>query len=258
MPKIANWSQFQNSNSLLENTSDISTRAFKKMQFCRMQVVKNNPFFGHLAMKLVFQERLDLPYKTMATDGNNLYYDPNFALGKTNSEIEWVIIHEVMHCALFHFARKMPNPTVWNAACDYALNYLIDPSNPSNRDQAGKLGTMVEGALRDDKFNGMRAEDIYQFLIENDVQLPPEEGWNYGGVVPPVAPKGKAPGDVSGGGYGQPKVKIGDFVSDNSGGYGEVIGIDGETGDVEINPMTQDEMKAKIESASGKKVVKIV
>jgi hypothetical protein len=116
---------------------------------------------------------------------------------------------------------------------------------------------MVEGALRDDKFNGMRAEDIYQFLIENDVQLPPEEGWNYGGVVPPVPPKGKAPGG-GGGGYTPPKVKIGDFVSDNSGGYGEVMGIDGETGDVEINPMTKDEMKAKIESASGKKVIKIV
>ena len=255
MSKIANWSQFQNSNSLLENTPDLSTRALKKMQYCRMQVGKNNPFFGHLAMKLVFQERLDLPYKTMATDGNNLYYDPNFVLEKTNSEIEWVIIHEVMHCALFHFARKMPDPRVWNAACDYALNYLIDPSNPSNKDQAGKLGTMVKGALRDDKFNGMRAADIYQFLIENDVQLPPEEGWNYGGVVPQAPPKGKVPG----GGRGTPpKVKIGDFISDKSGGYGEVMGIDGETGDVEINPMTKDEIKAKIESTSGRKVVKIV
>lgn len=254
MSKIANWSQFQNSNSLLENTPDLSTRSLKKMQYCRMLVGKNNPFFGHLAMKLVFQERLDLPYKTMATDGNNLYYDPNFVLEKTNSEIEWVIIHEVMHCALFHFSRKMPDPRVWNAACDYALNYLIDPSNPSNRDQAGKLGTMVKGALRDDKFNGMRAEDIYQFLIENNVQLPPEEGWNYGGVVP-QPPKGKA----TGGGLGTlPKVKIGDFISDKSGGYGEVMGIDGETGDIEINPMTKDEIKAKIESISGRKVVKIV
>lgn len=257
MFKIANWSQFQNSNSLLESSPDDSFRAFKKMQFCRMQVVKNNPFFGHLAMKLVFEERMDLPYKTMATDGNNLYYDRDFALRLSSPEVEWVIIHEVMHCALFHFTRKMPDPRIWNAACDYALNYLIDPSNPSNKDQAGKLGKMPSGCLRDDKFNGMRAEQIYQFLIENSVVLPPEAGWNYGAVTPPP-PIGGRGGGSGGGTSTLPKVKIGDFISDNSGSYGEVIAIDGETGDVDINPMTKDEIKTKIESASGRKVIKIV
>jgi len=253
MSKISNWSQFKNSNPVLENTSDISSRAFKKMQFCRMQVVKNNPFFGHLAMKLVFQERLDLPYKTMATDGNNLYYDPNFALEKTGPEIEWVIIHEVMHCVLFHFARKMPDPRVWNAACDYALNALIDPSNPANREQSSKLGKMVEGALRDPKFDGMRAEDIYQFLIENDVQLPPDEGWNYGGVLPPV-PLKKGGGGGTSAGTGKKFAKVGDFVATSSGQYGKVISIDGDTGEAELQPMTKAELTSEVEKMSGQKV----
>jgi hypothetical protein len=253
MSKISNWSQFKSSNPILENSSDISSRAFKKMQFCRMQVVKNQPFFGHLAMKLVFQERLDLPYKTMATDGNNLYYDPNFVLERTGPEIEWVIIHEVMHCILVHFTRKMPDPRVWNAACDYALNALIDPDNPANEKDRSKLGKMVEGALRDTKFDGMRAEDIYQFLIENNVQLPPEEGWNYGGVLPPVPGNKKSAGG-GGGGKGAKLVKVGDFVATNAGQYGKVLSIDGETGEVEMQPMTKAELTANVESTSGQKV----
>lgn len=257
MQRIQKWTSFskvksENGMPIMENTQgDKGRRALKKMQYCRMQLLKSNPFFGHLGMKLVFTERNDLPYKTMATDGNNLYYDPDFVLGKSNDEIIWVICHEIMHCVLFHFARKMPDPKIWNAACDYALNLLIDPSDPSNKDKG--LGKVPEGALLDQKYKGMRSEDIYQFIIDNNIVLPPEEGWNYGGVMPPMPVKSGGGGGGSSSGGGK-KIKIGDWVKSDTGVYGKVIGIDTTTGDIEVETMTEKEMIKAAEDMAGKKV----
>jgi hypothetical protein len=262
MSRISKFSEFSKNSISEAATEDIRSKAKKKMQYCRIQLLRGNPFFGHLGYKLNFIERLDLPFKTMATDGMNIYYDPGFVVEKPLDEITWVICHEIMHCVLFHFARKMPNARIWNAACDYALNHLIDPELSINQGKA--LGKMPEEALggkkdtnpHKDKLKGMKAEDIYQFLIENPDVLPPEEGWNYGEVVPPkfVKPGGSDGESEEGGGK---KVKVGDWVRINSGGYGIVQGIDPSTGDVDIQPATIDQLKAQAEARRGRKIKSI-
>lgn len=272
MSRITNWSQFGRNGAILEDDSTLtpqerSKKALAKMQYCRIQINKNFEFYQDLSMKLMFQERNDLPFKTMATDGLNIYYDPNFVLEKTVGEIQWVILHELMHCILLHFSRKMPDPKTWNAACDYALNYLIDPATQKDPEESKKYAGLKipDGALRMQDLQkqfpqiklGMRAEDIYQFLIENSVTLPPEEGWNYGGVLP--VPMKKASGSSGSGGSSSSgkKIKIGDFIKSKSGQYGKVIGIDGSTGDIEIDPMTETQMKDELTKISGKKLIKL-
>jgi preprotein translocase subunit YajC len=51
--------------------------------------------------------------------------------------------------------------------------------------------------------------------------------------------------------------KVGDYVALPGGGYGVVTAIDGGTGDAEINPMTEADIKKEIESSTGKKVQSI-
>lgn len=172
-----------------EEWNSVSARAARKMLRCRVQLGTVQPFFGNLIMHLKVQEKLGLKYKTMATDGKHLFYDPDFVLEKTEAEIKWVICHEVMHCALKHFLRRQANHDYWNAAADYALNQLI-------QDLPDECGKMPSEALLEKKYEGWSAELIYQYLLQNDIDLPPDyvsgKGnctWRMGEVEDPPPPE---------------------------------------------------------------------
>ena len=240
-------------------TPGIDQNAKKKIMNCKLLLMTKAAFFGQLSMSLDFIERRDLPFKTMATDGFKIYYDPDFVNSKPDYEIKWVICHEIMHCALHHFLRKQTNPTVWNAAADYAINQLIDGSSYSDPNQS-PFGVMPKGGLLDKKYEGWSAEQIYQHLIENNVQLPPEEGWNYGNVEPPVfvgvvSEDEVDPGDVEE--WGE-KARVGDYVTLPDGKFGKIDSIDDANGDATISPITEKALKKIIESQTGRKIKNII
>jgi hypothetical protein len=242
-----------------ERTPGIDQNARKKIINCKLLLMTKAAFFGQLSMSLDFIERRDLPFKTMATDGFKIYYDPDFVNSKPDYEIKWVICHEIMHCALHHFLRKQANPTVWNAAADYAINQLIDGSGYSDPSQS-PFGVMPKGGLLDSKYEGWSAEQIYQYLIENKVELPPEEGWNYGNVEPPLFV------DVISGDdsdfedleeWGE-KASVGDYVTLPDGKFGKISSIDDTNGDATISPLTKKELVKIIEAQTGKKIKNII
>ena len=173
----------------------ISFNAKRRMLNCKLALNGSQKFFGYFLSSLTFIEDLGLKYKTMATDGMNIYYDPEFVMDHTPNEIKWVICHEIMHCVLKHFLRKQANPAYWNAAGDYALNYLITdlPKECGEPLPDGLGGTKDETKAPDGRFvkdivAGWNAESTYQFLLQNNIQLPPEEKWNFGEVEAPRPP----------------------------------------------------------------------
>jgi hypothetical protein len=279
MGRIHNWKDFNNSSNKLnlvkesqesaEASAELSKRAGLKMTAGRIMLLKDSPFFGDLAIKLNLKEDKNLRFKTMATDGFNLYYDPGFVMKMDIQEIKWIICHEIMHCVLNHFLRKQADPSTWNAACDYALNQRIDPSRQGNTNAYGKMPDLALGSPKDstpekDLFIGKSAEWIYQYMIENNVQLPPEEGWNYGGVEPPrtIGNVKMSGGSGGSGGSKPPKPKgrlarVGDYVALPNGGWGKVEAIDPGSGDCDIKTMTESEVKAEIESEKGRKIKSI-
>jgi len=280
MGKLSNFENSQKS-PLLEN-SDKSKDAFDKIVDCKIRLIAgSNTFFGKFSLSLEFIEDLNLQYKTMATDGMKIYYDPDFVLKHSEEEIRWVICHEIMHCALFHFIRRQANPTAWNAAADYALNQLIDPESytiPPGDPQSpevrkakiflGALGKMIPGCLNTrpatpdnpygkPEYKGWSAEQIYDHIIENNVQLPPEEGWNYGGVTPPEFTGSSKKKSAGATGPSGPIAKIGDFVKIKSGGFGRITSIDANTGEAMVDPYSEADAIAQIEKQSGRKVISI-
>ncbi len=151
-----------------------------------------NAFFATLALRLVPVPDRSVP--TMATDGRRLLYRPGFVLGLTKEERVGVLVHEVMHCALAHFARRAGrNLDTWNVATDLSINKLLI--------EAGFIlpaGRLVPGEGRFAHFPpGRSAEEYYRLLAEFgvDSSAPPSLGGNSspdpdpggcGGVVDPT------------------------------------------------------------------------
>jgi predicted metal-dependent peptidase len=127
--------------------------AAEKLVRARTQLLLNQPFFGTLCLRLKLIPDAGLP--TMATDGRKILYNPEFVDGLTAGELEGVLAHEVLHCALAHPCRRGTRKQgVWNEACDYAVNPILIDNGI----------TLPTDALMNPTFAGLGAEDIYARL----------------------------------------------------------------------------------------------
>src|SRR6478735_4929155 len=126
----------------------------RKLTRARTQLLLNQPFFGTLCLRLKLVPG-ELP--TMATDGRRIVYDPAFVDELTPAELEAVLAHEVLHCALGHHCRRgVRDPQLWNEAADLAINPIL----------IGNGFTLPAGALLDPGFHDLSAEEIYARLSE--------------------------------------------------------------------------------------------
>lgn len=136
-------------------------------------IIINFGFFATLLLRLNLKEDNNFP--TMGTDGEVLLYNTKFVNSLTFQELNFVLVHEVLHCALGHvWRRDERNSQLWNIACDYAVNALImDVVNAyCKNDRYNQLTTddnfqLPKGALYDTKYDGMSADEIYTYLFKN-------------------------------------------------------------------------------------------
>lgn len=133
----------------------------------RIALLTDHPFFGSLAMRLRMVEDASIP--TMATNGKDIRYNPEFTMNLPIDEVKGVLAHEVMHCALAHHARRGErNPENWNIAADYAINPLL----------IGAGLKLPSSALVNSQYAGLSAEEIYTRLPPP----PPGGGGGFGAV----------------------------------------------------------------------------
>jgi predicted metal-dependent peptidase len=122
-------------------------------------------FFAALALRLEALPDWHLP--TLATDGERLLFNPEYALSLTEREVVGVVAHEVLHCALGHHARRgWREPLRWNIACDLAVNPVLLGAGfelPRGRLLPGK-GDFVGLPT------GLSAEEYYARLPDNSGQ----------------------------------------------------------------------------------------
>ncbi len=137
----------------------------RRMTEERALLIKNNPFFGHLSMGL---QLACAPCKTACTDGSRLIFDPAFAEKLSDQELQFVILHEVLHCVFRHYIRgKGLHSVLYNIACDIVVNSTILA-------MWGQESMMIAGEkamhLAPDGKEGREynAEEIYQMLIHQN------------------------------------------------------------------------------------------
>jgi predicted metal-dependent peptidase len=121
----------------------------RKLTRARTQLLLNQPFFGTLCLRLKLVAG-NVP--TMATDGRRIVFNPDFVVSLQPEELQAVLAHEVLHCALGHHCRRgQRDPQLWNEAADLAINPLLISNGFS----------LPEGALLDSAFYNLSAEEIY-------------------------------------------------------------------------------------------------
>jgi hypothetical protein len=172
--RVKSFSQFivENFDPLL-NESDYQKEIDARVKVHRnlLWINARKGFFAQLLSKLNIYGVSDPRYQTMCTNGFNIQYHPDFVLGQSDAAIRFVLCHEILHCVGDHMSRRgNRNPLLWNYACDYAINPILNVEVvggsfewPSNLD-GSRMG------LYEEKYEGMKAEDIYDLLIDDKQQ----------------------------------------------------------------------------------------
>jgi len=135
-------------NSELEN----------KLATARTKLILDKPFLGALVLRLPMQAADSKWCLTTATDARKFYYNPEFIEELKPHELQFILAHEALHCALSHFARRQHRlKHRWDIACDYAINPILLEEGL----------TPPPGILYERSFEGMTAEEIYPCLDDH-------------------------------------------------------------------------------------------
>ena len=134
------------------------------LRAARAQLVLQHPFLGALLLKLAM--RPDDRCRSISTDGNEIRYNTTFFTKLPLADIQFHLTHQVLHCALGHPWRRGHRLTaVWDMACDFAVNQLL-------LDEGFKA---APGALVDERYRSLSAEEIYPLLALGVSQKPMDD-----------------------------------------------------------------------------------
>jgi predicted metal-dependent peptidase len=116
-----------------------------------------SPFFATLALFARFIPTES--HHTAATDGKNVYFNPEFLLSLTPAQQDGLLLHEVLHAALLHVPRRgVRDGQLWNFAADIVTNGIIM--------QQGAF-ELPAGGLRDEQIEHQSVEEIYEILLKD-------------------------------------------------------------------------------------------
>lgn len=140
----------------------------KRLLLSRMRVLINNGFYGLLLMHMTLS--LDETCKTAATDGKRIYFGTEFLKQLSDSEIDFIMMHEILHVALDHISRgKDLDQHLFNIACDIVINSNILYSNNMDLSKITlkEYGVAMHLAPNGDEGYKYTAEEVYQMLIKD-------------------------------------------------------------------------------------------
>ena len=127
----------------------------------RKMLVKYPRFGSEIAVaNIEFKD--NLPFHTAATDGKNIYVDPNYFSSLSENDRLFTIAHEIMHIKFMHMFRLKDksgvkrDPELWNIATDAIIN--------ANLERDGF--TIKEGYVNMPEALNYSAEEFYQKLLQ--------------------------------------------------------------------------------------------
>lgn len=150
-----------------------------KLAKARSELIRVQPFFGTLALRLAVKEINHPQVPVMGTDGETLWYNADAVRAMPQPEVLGVVMHEVLHCAFQHmFRRRHRKAEKWNRACDYVINSIILKERYS----------LPQSRLWNNKYDTMSAEEVYEKLPNkppNSSKGGGADNWDFGSSIDP-------------------------------------------------------------------------
>lgn len=146
--------------------SEPQRKAFiRRLLLARMRILCSHGFYGLLLMHMTFS--LNEACKTAATDGKTITFSPDFLSGLSDRELDFVLMHEILHAALRHCLRqKEREHERFNIACDIVVNSNILLENGMDEASITLKDHGVSMHLAPDGKEGhlYTAEQVYEML----------------------------------------------------------------------------------------------
>lgn len=123
-----------------------------------LQLRMKSPFFATIALFARFVPSQQI--ETAATDGKDIFYNPDLLNSLPTSQQDGLLLHEVLHAALIHVLRRgFRDHEIWNIASDIVVNGII-------MQQA--VFELPPGGLRDTELEHLNVEEIYELLLKEN------------------------------------------------------------------------------------------
>ena len=121
------------------------------------------PTFGIIIANVNFQEDFNL--KTAATNGKDIFYNPEFVEKLTDNEKTFLFAHEVCHIAFEHMYReKNKDHNTWNYATDAVINALLQKDGL----------TLIKGGIDEPGAEKYDAEEMYEKCLKEGKKAEPQ------------------------------------------------------------------------------------
>ena len=145
----------------------------KRLLLSRMRILCNHGFFGLLLMHMIYS--VDEEVETACTDGVRITFGVDFLDQLSDSELDFVMMHEVMHVVLQHCLRGDDKDAEnFNIACDIVVNSNILLENNMNAASItlSNYGESMHTAPDGKEGYEYTAEQVYAMLPQNANKQP--------------------------------------------------------------------------------------
>ena len=167
-------------------SDDTVQQCTRKLLLSRLRLLLKQGFYGLLLMHAEFA--LDDNCSTAGTDGQKIYCNPDWLLSLSDAEVDFVLMHEMLHIALQHAQRRSDREDEqFNMACDIVVNSHILASCGGDEKAITLHGFGVAPHLTPDGREGadLTVEQVYGML-----SLASSPNPKAGSALPPI-PGGK-------------------------------------------------------------------
>ena len=137
----------------------------------KRKMLAKYPRFGSEIATAKIEFRDNLKYHTAATDGKNIFIDPNYFESLSDDERLFLLAHEIMHKKFMHMFRlqdkngEMRDLDLWNQATDAIIN--------ANLERDGF--TIKEGYVNRPEALNYTADEFYEILLKEKQEKEAEE-----------------------------------------------------------------------------------
>lgn len=174
----------------------------RRLLLSRMRILNTHGFYGLLLMHMVYS--IDENAETAYTDGTRIAFGPEFLESLTDSELDFVMMHEILHVVLQHCIRgEDRDHERMNIACDIVVNsnILLENNMDHRSITLSKWGESMHIAPDGKEGHEYTAEQVYDMLPPTPPQKKMKilsSGWEKGRAKQEQGdPKDIAPGGQS-------------------------------------------------------------